>query len=86
MTLGDAEFKFTPSISKTQEVGRIGYAFQHAISNFGMFQFVVLAGCVLLDFGILIIILLMPSDPRSTSSSGSVFTHKRSGKTLIPNN
>jgi hypothetical protein len=52
-----------------------------------MFQFVVLAGCVLLDFGILIIILLMPADPRNgASNNGSVFTNKRTGKTLIPNN
>ena len=85
--LGDEKFKFTPIHSKTQEVGKIGYAFDHAIKNFGMFQFVVLAGCILLDFGILFIILLMPSDPRNgNSNNGSVFTNKRSGKTLIPNN
>ncbi len=85
--LGDEKFKFEPSHSKTQEVGKIGYAFHHAIKNFGMFQFVVLAGCVLLDFGILLIILLMPSDSRNGNNyNESVFTNKRSGKTLIPNN
>lgn len=82
--LGDEKFKFEPVHSKTQEVGKIGYAFNHAIKNFGMFQFVVLAGCILLDFGILLIILLMPSDPRNgNNNNGSVFTNKRSGKTLI---
>lgn len=85
--LGDEKFKFEPLHSKTQEVGKIGYAFNHAIQNFGMFQFVVLASCVLLDFGILLIILLMPSDPRNgNNNNNSVFTNKRSGKTLIPNN
>ncbi len=80
--LGADKFTFTPSYSKTQEVGKIGYAFDHAIKNFGMFAFVVLAGCVLLDFGILIIILLMPADPRKGNSS-SVIGIKRVGKTLI---
>lgn len=81
--LGEDKFKFTPTLSKTQEVGKIGYAFNHAIQNFGMFQFVVLAGCILLDFGILIIILLMPSD-NSQNSAGSRKTSR--GKVLIPNN
>lgn len=81
-TLGEDKFKFTPSLSKTQEVGKIGYAFDHAIKNFGMFAFVVLAGCILLDFGILIIILLMPVDQRN-GNTGSVIGTKRVGKTLI---
>lgn len=86
--LGEGKFRFEPMHSNTQEVGKIGYAFSHAIENFGMFQFVVLAGCILLDYGILLIILLMPSDPsnRNSTNSGSVFNNKRSGKTLIPNN
>ncbi len=85
--LGDEKFKFEPVHSQTQEVGKIGYAFNHAIKNFGMFQFVVLMGCILLDFGILLIILLMPSDPgNGNNNNGSVITNKRSGKTLIPNN
>lgn len=82
--LGDDKFKFTPSLSKTQEIGKIGYAFDHAIKNFGMFAFVVLAGCVLLDFGILIIILLMPTDPRNGNYNGGRTTSR--GKVLIPNN
>ncbi|MEN9547701.1 MAG: hypothetical protein RIR12_292 [Bacteroidota bacterium] len=80
--LGADKFTFKPSHSKTQEVGKIGYAFNHAIKNFGMFAFVVLAGCVLLDFGILIIILLMPADLRN-GNTGSVIGTKRVGKTLI---
>jgi hypothetical protein len=63
-------------------VGKIGYAFNHALKNFGMFAFVVLAGCILLDFGILIIILLMPTDSGS-GNRGSVLGTKRVGKTLI---
>jgi hypothetical protein len=52
-----------------------------------MFAFVVLAGCVLLDFGILIIILLMPADPRNGNYNGRVIgTTSRVGKALIPNN
>ncbi len=82
--LGDDKFQFNPSLSKTQEVGKIGYAFDHAIKNFGMFAFVVLAGCILLDFGILIIILLMPTDPRNINNNGSsVFINKQGSKTLI---
>ena len=49
-----------------------------------MFAFVVLAGCVLLDFGILIIILLMPADPRNGNYNGGRTTSR--GKVLIPNN
>ncbi len=81
--LGDKEFKFDPVLSKTQEVGKIGYAFSHAIKNFGMYQFVVLAGCILLDFVIVIIILLV-TNPDNTRDSGVL--SKRRGKTIIPNN
>lgn len=84
--LGEDKFKFVPELSKTQEVGKIGYAFNHALSNFGIYQLVVLAGCILLDFGIMIIILLMPTSNDRGSNNGSVFVTKRSGKTLIPNN
>lgn len=80
--LGDDKIKIPLAQSKTQEVGKIGYAFEHAIEHFGMFAFVVLAGCVLLDFGILIILLLMPTDPRN-GNVGSVIGTKRVGKTLI---
>ncbi|OYU67634.1 MAG: hypothetical protein CFE22_03870 [Cytophagaceae bacterium BCCC1] len=80
--LVDDKFQFTPSLSNTQEVGKIGYAFDHAIKHFGMFAFVVLAGCILLDFGILIIILLLPTDP-SNGNTRSVIGNKRVGKTLI---
>jgi len=84
--LGNDRFRFVPSIPKTQEVGKIGYAFSHAIQHFGMFQFVVLAGCILLDFGIMLIILLMPADAGSTSGSygSTVRTNRHRGQTLIP--
>lgn len=80
--LGDDKFKFELFHSNTQEVGKIGFAFNHAISNFGMYQFVVLMGCVLLDFGIMIIILLSPND----KVSGSFYDEtdsRRKGPTLI---
>ena len=84
--LGKEKFEFVPSRTNTQEIGKIGFAFNHAVNNFGMYQFVVLMGCVLLDFGIMIIILLVPADNRgSGGNNGSVFVNKRSGKTLIPN-
>jgi hypothetical protein len=85
--LGEEKFKFQPTTTNTQDVGKIGYAFNHAIKNFGMYQFVVLMGCVLLDFGIMLIILLMPAtDNRNNNNNSSLFTTKRKGKTLIHNN
>ena len=83
--LGDEKLKFATEHAKTQEVGKIGFAFDHAIKNFGMYQFVVLMGCILLDFGIMIIILLVPID-NSGNSNGNIKGLRRSGKTLIPNN
>lgn len=85
--LGDDKLKFEIAHANTQEVGKIGFAFNHAIKNFSIYQFVVLMGCILLDFGIMIIILLVPTDNRGNqNNSNSVFTSKRSGKTLIPKN
>jgi hypothetical protein len=83
--LGESKFRFEPALSKTQEVGKIGFAFDHAIKNFGMYQFVVLMGCILLDFVIVIIILLVSSPDNKRTNNGSVFTAKK-GKTLIPKN
>ena len=79
--LGDDKIKIEPSTSKTQEVGKIGYAFEHAIKNFGVYQFVVLLGCVLLDF-IIPIIIVLTTKP-NTNEAGSVLGHKRRGKNLI---
>lgn len=85
--LGNEKIHFEPVVSKTQQVGKIGFAFEHAIKNFGMYQFVVLAGCILLDFVIVIIILLVTSpEGYNRNNGGSVFNNKRSGKTIIPNN
>lgn len=84
--LGESKFRFEPTLSKTQEVGKIGFAFEHAIKNFGIYQFVVLMGCILLDFIIVIIILLVSSPDNKRNNNGSVFNNKRGGKTLIPNN
>ena len=85
--LGNEKIHFEPAISQTQEVGKIGFAFEHAVKHFGMYQFVVLLGCILLDFVIVIIILLVTNQGSGRSNNGgSVFNNKRSGNTLIPNN
>ncbi|WP_337964762.1 hypothetical protein [uncultured Flavobacterium sp.] len=84
--LGDDKFKFTPEVSKTQDVGKIGFAFDHAIKNFGMYQFVVLMGCILLDFVIVIIVLLVTPNNGSSSNSSVFNGNKRSGKVLIAKN
>ncbi len=81
--LGDEKIKLPLAKSKTQEVGKIGYAFEHAIKNFGVYQFVVLMGCVLLDFLIPILLLLI-TKPDDRNKGGSVF--RREAKVLIPNN
>lgn len=83
-TLGEDKFKFEPLISQAQDVGKIGYAFEHAIKNFGMYQFVVLAGCILLDFVIVIIILLVTS-PDNNSNGSVLGGNRKKGRTLIPN-
>lgn len=80
--LGEEKLKFQAAVSETQNAGKIGFAFKHAIANFGMFQFVVLAGCVLLDFGILIIILLMPTDA-TNGNNNLIVANRRSGRNLI---
>ncbi|MFB9079628.1 hypothetical protein ACFFLS_07050 [Flavobacterium procerum] len=85
--LGDDKFKFTPEISKTQDVGKIGFAFDHAVKNFGMYQFVVLMGCILLDFVIVIIVLLATPGNGDSSNNSSIFSgSKRNGKVLIAKN
>ena len=87
--LGDDKFKFKIVVSETQEIGKIGYAFGHAIKNFGVYQFVVLLGCILLDFIIPIIVILV-TKPNSNDGNGnnnnSVFITKRKSNVLIPNN
>ncbi|NBA89169.1 hypothetical protein GVN16_25550 [Emticicia sp. CRIBPO] len=83
--LGGDSFRFEPVFSKTQDVGKIGYAFEHAVQHFGIYQGVVLAGCILLDFLIVILILLVTDPATRSNQSGSVFNNKRSGTTLIPN-
>lgn len=84
--LGEEKFKFEPKESNTQDIGKIGYAFDHAVQNFGVYQLVVLLGCILLDFIIPIILLLVTKPGDNNNNGGSVFTHKRSGNVLIPNN
>ena len=80
--LGDSKFKFEPVISNTQEVGKIGFAINHAINNFGWYQLVVIMGCILLDFVIVIIILLVPNSENESSGKFKTSIGKK-GKTLI---
>ncbi|SZD73548.1 Uncharacterised protein [Candidatus Ornithobacterium hominis] len=84
-TLGANKYNFEPVKSNAHDVGKIGYAFRHAIENFGMYQFVVLLGCILLDFGVMIIVLLITesgSSMRGGNNNNSVF-NKRKSQTLI---
>jgi hypothetical protein len=82
--LGDDKYKFTPCTSTTQDIGKIGYAFSHAIQNFGIYQFVVLMGCILLDFLIPIIILLITKPDNITSNNTGI--RRRKGGVITPNN
>jgi hypothetical protein len=84
--LGESKFRFAPEVSKTQEVGKIGFAFDHAIKNFGMYQFVVLMGCVLLDFVIVIIVLLVTPSKGINGVNPTVFGGRRTGRVLIGKN
>jgi hypothetical protein len=79
--LGSNKFRFIPVVSKTQDVGKIGFAFEHAIKNFGMYQFVVLMGCVLLDFVIVIIVLLVNTNEQKPGST--IPLSRNGGRTLI---
>jgi len=81
--LGANKFKFESKLSQTQEVGKIGYAFEHAIKNFSIFQVVVLMGCILLDFllPILIILITKPNDNNIRNSG-----FRRQGRVLMPKN
>lgn len=80
--LGEEKFKFTPMKSETNSVGKIGYAFKHAIDNFGIYPLVVLLGCFILDFliPILIVLIVKPND----NSQNQNFMRKTS-TTVFPN-
>jgi hypothetical protein len=85
--LGIDKFPFKIITSNTQEVGKIGYAFEHAINNFGIYQLVVILGCLLLDFIIpIIVILVTKSNPNE--GNGSLFDNinRKKSTVLIPNN
>jgi len=79
--LAEKKFMFIPVISKTQEVGKIGFAFDHAFRNFGMYQIIVLASCILLNFIIVIIIHLVTTQESTASNRLYV---KRKSQTLLP--
>jgi hypothetical protein len=82
--LGPDKMKFEPIVSQTSEVGKIGYAFSHAVRNFGMYQFVVLAGCLLLDFVIVFIVLLVVKTDDSHNAGGRNLPGRRQGRVILP--
>lgn len=77
--LGVEKLKFTTAISETDEIDKLSFSIRHAIKNFGISQFVVLAGCVLLDF-VIVIIILFATTPRENSTDRSVI--RKGGTTL----
>lgn len=79
--LGEEKFKFFPIQSKTQEIGKIGYAFSHAFENFGIYSLIVFLGCLVLDFLIPILIMLIVR-PNENLPSERFNGRKRTGKTL----
>lgn len=84
--LGPDKFKFNELKSNTQEIGKIGYAFSHAVNNFGVYQLVVLMGCILLDFFLPVMVLLIvkPSDHRMPTVP--IRGNTRRGGVLTPKN
>ena len=81
--LGEEKFKFVPINSQTNEIGKIGYAFRHAIENFGIYPIIVLLGCLILDFLIPILIILIVKSDENTTNTKSTFS-KRTGRTVLP--
>lgn len=77
--LGVKKLEFTLAESETHLAGKLSFSIRHAIKNFGVSQFVVLAGCILLDF-VIVIIILFATTPRENSTNGSVIGKK--GTTL----
>lgn len=84
--LGVDKLKFENQLSKTQDIGKIGYAFEHAFRNFGIYQIIVLMGCALLDFFLPIIIILMTNKEMQLPAEGNVRAGMRRGKIITPNN
>jgi hypothetical protein len=84
--LGPDKFKFTELKSNTQEIGKIGYAFSHAVNNFGVYQLIVLMGCLLLDFFLPIMVILIIKPSVNRSSSLYARGNMRKGGVLTPKN
>lgn len=82
--LGSDKYQFESIKTNAHDVGKIGYAFNHAIDNFGIYQAVVLAGCILLDFVIIIIIMLVTeSNTPNGNTDSSIFSERRRSRTLV---
>lgn len=79
--LGKNKMEFEEKKSEIREVGKMGYAFKHAMNNFSIYTILILAGCILLDFVIVIIILLVTSTKEN--NTGNVGRVRNSGNTII---
>lgn len=77
--LGKNKMEFEDKKTEIREVGKMGYAFKHAINNFSIYTILILAGCILLDFVIVIIILLVTSNREENTIERS----RNSGNTII---
>jgi hypothetical protein len=73
------KFEFTTITSKTSEIGKIGFAFSHAWEHFGIYPIVVFLGCLVLDFLIPILIILIVKGNENKDNTGPVI---RTGKTI----
>lgn len=78
--LGKNKMEFEEKKTEIREVGKMGYAFKHALNNFSIYTILILAGCILLDFVIIIIILLVTTKDPNNSSNVRV---RNSGNTII---
>lgn len=67
--LGKNKIDFHEKKTEIREVGKMGYAFKHAINNFSIYTILILAGCILLDFVIVIIILLVTTSEETLSQN-----------------
>lgn len=77
--LGKNKMEFEDKKTEIREVGKMGYAFKHALNNFSIYTILILAGCILLDFVIVIIILLVTSNREENTIERS----RNSGNTII---
>ncbi len=79
--LGSEKFKPELFVSETADVGTMGFAFNDAIKNFGIYTIMVLFGCLLLDFLTPILVWLF-TENNGNGGSNNNQPNKNEGKTL----